>query len=344
MTETIDGVKVWQDGRAARITLARPEALNALDQPMVARIAAALDRFSDASSNAHLVIVDGAGGRAFCAGGDVRAMREAALVGNHAAIEGFFGAEYRLDLTIARYETPFVSLIDGICMGGGLGLAVHGRARVVTEHAVLAMPETAIALFPDVGTAYSLPRLPGALGMYMALTGARMVGADAVHAGLATHYVTRARLPALVEALTGDGVAALAVFAEKPPPFSLAPQRAAIDRCFGAGSVAEIVAALEAEDDEWARDTLAILRRMSPSSVHWSFQYVRRGAHQTLAQVLHDDLQMARWVTLHPDFAEGVRAMVVDKDRKPRWSPGRLEDVDPQAIAAMVEGHTSRRM
>ncbi|HKM61306.1 MAG TPA: enoyl-CoA hydratase/isomerase family protein [Acidisphaera sp.] len=344
MIETIDGVKVWQDGRAGRVVLDRPEALNALDPAMLKRISFALDRFSEVSSRVHLVVVEGAGGRAFCAGGDVRAIRDAALAGDHVTIERFFAAEYGLDLAIARYEKPWVSLIDGICMGGGLGLAVHGMARVATDHAVIAMPETGIALFPDVGTAYALPRLPGAIGTYMALTGTRMVGADAVHAGLATHYVTRARLPDLVAALAKDGYAVLAAFAEKLPPFSLAPHRAAIDRCFGVGSVAEIIAALEAEPSDWGRDTLSTLRRMSPSAVHWSFQHLRRGEHETLTQVLHDDLQMARWVTLHPDFAEGVRAMVIDKDRKPRWSPARIEDVDPHAIATAIhEGRLAPR-
>jgi enoyl-CoA hydratase len=341
--ETIDGVRVWRDRRAGRILLDRPGALNALDPGMLRRISAALDEFSEAPS-VHLVVVEGAGGRAFCSGGDIRHVREAALAGDPRTIEAFFAAEYGLDLAIARYEKPWVSLIDGICMGGGLGLAIHGSARVVTENAVLAMPETAIALFPDVGTAYVLPRLPGALGTYIALVGARLVGADAVHAGLATHYVTGARVPALAEALAADGHAALAVFAETLPPFSLAPHRAAIDRCFGADSVGEIVAALEAEDSDWGRETLATLRTMSPSAVHWAFQHLRNGARQRLAQVLHDDVQMARCVAMHPDFIEGVRAMVIDKDRTPRWNPPRLEDVDPAVIAAMIrDGLAARR-
>ena len=221
-------------------------------------------------------------------------------------------------------------------MGGGIGVSVHGQIRVTTEAGLFAMPETAIAMFPDVGATFMLPRLPGHLGMYLALTGARVQGADAVHAGIATHFVPRADLPALRADLARDGVAAVAVHARTLPPFSLAPHRAAIDRCFGAGSVPEIVARLEADGTEWARETLGTLRAVSPSSVMWSFAAVRRGAGLSLRAALGAELALTRQVTRHADFAEGVRAMVVDKDRQPRWSPERIEAVDPAAIAAML--------
>jgi enoyl-CoA hydratase/carnithine racemase len=322
-------------GRTGHILLNRPAALNALDLGMIGAVTAALAAWRD-DPTVHAVVIEGAGERAFCAGADIRAVRDLALAGDADGVERFFAAEYGLDLATAEYPKPCVSLIDGICMGGGIGVALHGAMRVTTEAGLFAMPETAIALFPDVGTTYALPRLPGCLGTYLALTGARLAGADAVHAGLATHFVPRAALPALRAALQADGVASVAVHAAALPPFSLAPHRAAIDRCFGAPNVPGILARLEEERTDWARDTLATLRSMSPSSVLWSFAAVRRGAGLSLRAALKAELALTRRVTRHPDFAEGVRAVLVDKDRRPRWTPAHIEDVAPEAIAAML--------
>jgi enoyl-CoA hydratase/carnithine racemase len=334
MNQTRDGVAAYRQGRAGRVVLDRPAALNALDLPMIRAVAAALAAFADDPA-VHVVTIASASPRAFCAGGDIRAVRAHALAGEAAAIEAFFAEEYALNLAIARFPKPWIALIDGACLGGGIGLSVHGSARVATERAMFAMPETAIALFPDIGASYVLPRLPGALGMFLALTGTRMTGTDAVHAGFATHYVPTEALPALSDAIAADGAAALGVHAQPVPAFGLAAQRAAIDHCFAADSVPEIIARLEADGGEWATATLATLRRMSPSSLVWSHRLVRAGAGRTLAQCLEAELALTRTVTMHPDFAEGVRAMVVDKDRTPRWSPPRIEDVDPAAIAAM---------
>jgi enoyl-CoA hydratase/carnithine racemase len=281
------------------------------------------------------VAIEGLGGRAFCAGGDIRAIRDAALAGDAAAVEAFFAEEYRLNHLIAEFGKPYVALIDGICMGGGIGVSVHGMFRVVTESALLAMPETGIALFPDVGASFVLPRLPGALGYYLGLTGTRLRGADAVHAGFATHFVAKADLPALSAALARDGVEALAEFAAPLPPFALAEQRAAIDRCFSADTVFEVLARLE-DEGAWGQATIATLRAASPSSLLWSLGIMRRGATRSLAEALDAELRLTRSVTVHPDFAEGVRAMIIDKDRTPRWSPARLEEVDVAAIEAML--------
>jgi enoyl-CoA hydratase len=236
---------------------------------------------------------------------------------------------------IASYPKPYVALIDGICMGGGIGLSVHAPYRVATEHAAFAMPETAIGFFPDIGATFFLPRLPGEIGTYLGLTGLRMRGADAVHAGLATHFTPRAELPALSHALAEDGPAALGCHAAPLPAFSLASQRAAIDRCFGADSMREIVQRLEASGDEWAARTLAALRAVSPSALCWTLEALRRGANLTLPQCQSAELALTRTTMRHPDFAEGVRAMVVDKDRKPRWQPARIEEVDPAETATM---------
>ena len=334
MTDTAS-VIATRTGRIGHVLLNRPKALNALDGGMIDSLSAALDEWRHDAS-VHAVVIEGAGGRAFCAGGDIRAIRTLVMQGDPAGVHDYFAREYALNAAIAGYPKPYVALIDGICMGGGIGVSVHGGIRVTTERAMYAMPETAIAMFPDVGASYFLPRLPGALGLYLGLTGTRLHGADAVHAGIATHFVPSDALDALRVGLAHDGVAALATHAAPLPPFALAPHRVAIDRCFSADSVVAIIARLEAEGSAWAAETLTTLRAVSPAAVLWSFGIIQAGAQRDLAQCLAAELALTAHVTAHPDFAEGVRAMVVDKDRAPRWSSARIEDVDPAAIAAML--------
>jgi enoyl-CoA hydratase/carnithine racemase len=323
-----------RDGRVGRIVLNRPKALNAIDLPMIRACTQSLVGWRD-DPHVHAVVIEGAGDRAFCAGGDVRALRQYELDGEHWRAEAFFREEYDLNLMIATYPKPYIALIDGICMGGGIGVSVHAPYRVATEHAAFAMPETAIGFFPDIGATFFLPRLPGQIGTYLGLTGVRMQGADGVHAGLATHFVRREDLPALSQALAADGAAALGCCTAPLPAFSLAPHRATIDHCFGVDSVAEIVRRLDSVGDEWAAKTVAALRAVSPSALAWTLAALRHGANLTLAQCLEAEIALTRTTMRHPDFAEGVRAMVVDKDRKPRWAPARIEDVDPAAIVAM---------
>jgi enoyl-CoA hydratase/carnithine racemase len=315
---TDDSVLVTRQGRIGLLVLNRPKALNALDLPMIRNLTVALDAWAEDPS-VHAVVITGAGDRAFCAGGDIRAVRDAALSGDEAKIRAFFGEEYALNAKIAAYPKPYISLIDGFCMGGGIGLSVHGAIRVASEKTQFAMPETAIALFPDVGATHVLPRLPGELGMYLGLTGVRVTGADAVHAGFATHFVHKEDFPALTEALGNEGVTALVEFARELPPFSFAPHRATIDRIFGLGSIDEIEQALRDEGTDWAAETLATLAKMSPSSLRWTFDILRAGAGRTLKQCLEAEFNLVLRVTRHPDFAEGVRAMVIDKDRNPKW-------------------------
>ena len=326
-------VQVWREGRAGRIRLHRPKAFNALDLAMLQAIHAAVDVFS-ADPDVHFLLVD-APERGFCAGGDVRGIRAGVMAGDRSVAATFFSAEYALNQAIADCPKPFVALVDGVCMGGGIGISVHGSHRIATERAVFAMPETAIGLFPDVGTTFLLPRLPGKLGMYMALTGARMSGADAVHAGLATHFVPSENWPALAAALVQDGVAVTAAFAEPLPAFSLAAARPVIDAVFSAASVRDIMARLEQDQGTFAQETLRTLRQNSPSAVHWTFAIVRAGAHRTLRQALAAELALAERVATLPEFFEGVRAVLVDKDRAPKWQPALIEDVDPAAISAL---------
>jgi enoyl-CoA hydratase len=321
MAETAEpSIVARREGAAGTILMNRPRALNALDLGMIEGIAAALRDFRDDPA-VRLVLLEGAGGRAFCAGGDVRRMRELVLAGDAAGVEAFFAAEYAMNLGIAEFPKPWISLIDGVCMGGGIGVSVHGSHRIVTEHALLAMPETAIALFPDVGTSFVLPRLPGALGNWLALTGGRLKGAEAVEAGLATHFVPRESLPALRAALLDGDAGAVARFAQPVPPGAVAAQRPAIDRCFGHAGLPAIRAALAAEGTEWAAAQLAILDRVSPTSMAVTLELLRRGATMDLAACLRMELALTRTVTRHPDFAEGVRAVLVDKDNAPRWAP-----------------------
>ena len=322
-------------GRVGRLLLNRPQALNALDPAMLRTLRAALAVWREAPA-LHAVVIDSTSDRAFCAGGDIRLIRGHASAGEAEAIERFFAEEYGLDADIAQFPKPYVALVDGICMGGGVGVAVHGAIRVATEHAAFAMPETGIGMFPDIGATYFLPRLPGSLGIFLGLTGHVLRGADAVHAGLATHFVPRARLPTLRTALAAEGVAAVAPLMALLPDFSLAPHRPAIDRCFSADSLPEILDRLAAEASDWARATIATLRGRSPSSLCWSLAAMRRGAELELPAALAAELRLACRATRHPDFAEGVRAMVVDKDRAPRWTPPTVEQVDPVATAEML--------
>ncbi|WP_236019890.1 enoyl-CoA hydratase/isomerase family protein [Sabulicella rubraurantiaca] len=325
-----------REGRAGTLLMNRPKALNALDLGMIRDFQNAIDAWRD-DPDVALVILEGAGGRAFCAGGDVRAVREAAVAGDRAPVRSFFSEEYAVNEGIATFPKPWVSIIDGVCMGGGIGLAIHNGPRVVSEHALLAMPETAIALFPDVGTSHILPRLPGALGNWLALTGARVTGADNVHCGFATHYVLRENLPALRAALVETGDAGVIErFTAPLPEASFAPYREAIDRCFSKPTVLEIIQALEAEGTEWAAQQVKTLRRMSPTSLCVSLELLRRGAALDLRGCLEEELHLTEGVVHgHPDFREGVRSVLVDKDGSPKWSPPTLEEVDPKAIQGL---------
>lgn len=315
-----DTVLVRRQGRIGRVTLNRPRALNALDPAMIAALTALLAEWRDDPA-VHAVVIEGAGGRAFCAGGDVRAMRDAVLAGHHELVEQFFAAEYTLNLAIARYPKPYVALIDGICMGGGIGVSIHGAVRVASENALFAMPETAIGLFPDVGATYALPRLRGDAGMWLGLTGARVTGPDAVYLGIGTHYVPAAAMGQVADAIAEDGVAALATLAEPPPAATIPMDQV---RCFAAESVSAIMSRLQALGTPWAHDTLAQIHAGSPAAVLRTFDAIRAGATMTLEDALQAELALTRIATRHPDFAEGVRAMLVDKDRTPRWTSAPL--------------------
>ncbi|MBV9440095.1 MAG: enoyl-CoA hydratase/isomerase family protein [Candidatus Eremiobacteraeota bacterium] len=329
---------VQRTGATARLVLNRPAALNAVTRAMFETIATSLLAWRD-DADVRLVLVSGTG-KAFSAGGDIREVRTAVLEGAVDRNEALYRAEYGGNALVSEYPKPYVALVDGICMGGGLGLAVHGSHRVVTERALIAMPETAIGFFPDVGCTYLLPRIPGALGIFAGLTGYRMTAAEAIAAGLADAFVPSQTLAALerdIIAAPGDVDRHVRQHRRTPQPASVAAHRDAIARTFGQPSVAAIVASLEREGSEWARDTLATLRRMSPSALVAAFALFRHGAQLSLREALAMELHAALAMTQRADFLEGVRAMVIDKDRRPAWRPASLEDVDVAEIERLAD-------
>jgi enoyl-CoA hydratase len=326
-------------GRAGIVTLRRPRALNALTLSMVREIAPAIAAFA-ADRSVELVIVRGEG-KAFCAGGDVRAVRDAIVAGDHEWPRAFFDAEYRLDLAIARYPKPWVALLDGVAMGGGLGISVHGSHRIVTERSVLAMPETAIGLIPDVGGTFFLSRCPGELGTWLATTGARVSGREAIALGLATHLVPSDRLGALVEALAERGIAALATFATEPEVADLFPQRALVDRLFAGDDPVAILARLAADPDPFAQETHALLRRRCPWSIAATLDLLRAARARSIEECLRVEYRAVRAAIDRPDFLEGIRAVLVDKDDAPRWSPAAIEELPAIEFPVPAEGDWS---
>ncbi|GLV41048.1 3-hydroxyisobutyryl-CoA hydrolase [Carabus blaptoides fortunei] len=319
------------------LTLNRPKALNALDLSMVKKILPTLIKWEQEKS---LVIVKGAGEKSFCAGGDVKSI---ALAGQRGDPLGnvFFKHEYTMNGIIGTYKIPYVAFIDGIVMGGGVGLSVHGQYRVATERSLFAMPETQIGLFPDVGGSYFLPRLGGKLGLYLGLTGQRLKGYDMLKAGIATHYVNSASLPDLEKQLLDccnahDIDKVLKKFSvDGCADFSLAPYLKQINKCFSAPTVEAIVKELEKDNSQWAQSTIKMLCKMSPTSMKVTKVLLERGAQISLHECLQMEYNVAVNTLAKNDFYEGVRALLIDKDQSPKWKPATLEDVSDD----LVESH-----
>ncbi len=320
-----------------RITLNRPKAINALNHAMIRAIDAALVRWA-CDPTIRIVLLEGNGERGLCAGGDIRALYGDAKSGRLAGPAAFFYDEYRLNARIARFAKPFVALMDGIVMGGGIGLSAHASHRVVTPRSMLAMPETGIGFIPDVGGTYLLGRAPGELGVHAALTAAPLGPADAILCGLADVCVAFDRLPALIDTLAGEGSsvgAALESMSMAPPPGVLAAARPWIDACYAAGTVEQIVALLLSRPEAAARQAAADIAGKSPTSLKVTLRAVRQARrYGRLEPCLQQEYDAALACMRSHDFAEGVRAAVVDKDRNPRWFPARLEDVSPEQVAA----------
>jgi enoyl-CoA hydratase len=324
-----DTVKFSRAGGLATVMLDRPKALNALNLEMIRAIGPQLSAWADDPSVTN-VAMTGAGDKAFCAGGDVRALVLAKREDpNTTLTHDFFWHEYRLNRQIHRYPKPNVAIIDGIAMGGGVGLSVPGRYRVITEKTVFAMPEMGIGLFPDVGGSFYLSRAPGEIGIYLALTGARLNAADVMYCGFGTHYVPSAQIPELLEALaSGPAEAALARFHRQPGTAPISRHRGAIDRCFAASTVDAILDSLLHEGGEWGRHVRdEMVTRKSPTSLKVTLQQIRRGRLLGFEDCLRMEFRLVQAFMRGHDFFEGVRAVLIDKDQNPRWNPADLASV-----------------
>ncbi|MEU3825453.1 enoyl-CoA hydratase/isomerase family protein [Streptomyces sp. NPDC029080] len=321
-------------GRAAHITLNRPKALNALDHGMVRRIGEALTAWEHDPA-VETVVITGAGERGLCAGGDIRAIHDDARDGDGSASAAFWRDEYRLNARIARYPKPYVAVMDGIVMGGGVGVSAHGSVRIVTERSRIAMPETGIGFVPDVGGTYLLALAPGELGTHLALTGAQIGAADALLCGLADHHVPSASLRDLTEDLAGMPVRdALARHVRPPAQGELAGRREWIDACYTADTVEEIVHRLLAHGAPDAKEAAETLLAKSPTALKVTLAAVRRARQLgPLERVLDQEYRVSCAALTTPDLVEGIRAQVVDKDRRPSWSPATLSEITDADVA-----------
>ena len=329
-------VLATRSGHLARLTLNRPEALNALTTPMCELLTEALLGLQG-DTDVACVLLDGAGERAFCAGGDVVMLHDSGKARDGRA-EGFWRTEYALNDLIHRYAKPYVSLIDGIVMGGGVGLSVHGRYRVAGDTTLFAMPETGIGYFPDVGGTFFLPRLGEgdslAIGNWLGLTGARLGPAQCVELGIATHFVPTENHAGLARTLTkeDDAGAVLDMMHTDPPAGEPVPDAV---RCFDHDSVAEIIDALEADGSDWAQGQLKQLRRKSPLALAVTLEALRRGRQMSFRECMAMELDLSLNFLSTQDFYEGIRAQLIDKDRKPQWSHDGADAVTDEQVERM---------
>lgn len=344
MHDKVDDVILERRGSAGIIRLNRPRALNSLTLGMVRAIAEALDHFS-ADADVATVVMAGEGERGFCAGGDIRALHESGRDGTPAA-ENFWREEFRLNHRIATYPKPYVVLMDGITMGGGVGLSSHGRHRVVTERTRFAMPETGIGYFPDVGATWLLPRAPGEIGIWIGLTGLEVGAADVIYAGLADVQVSAFQLPELVDTLAGlsraashrDVDAVMKNLSDDPGKGSLRENSDMIQRTFRSSKVSEILLALQGEASDFAVETQRALQTRSPTSLTLALRLLREGKQsRNLAECLRREFGVCLQILRGSDFYEGIRAAVIDKDRNPKWLPATLDAVEQGSIDAFFQ-------
>jgi enoyl-CoA hydratase len=339
MSETLlrDGdLLVRRDGMLRRITLNRPQALNAITLDMALAMTPLLREW-ESDPKVGAVLLDGAGERAFCAGGDIRALYDAAKAGDSLPAR-FWATEYNLNVLIARFPKPLIAVMDGLVMGGGIGLSAHAAHRVVTERSAIAMPEVGIGFFPDVGACFLLARAPGYIGTYLALTGDRIGAADAIHCSLADVHVPADRLGELPSVLTGcrnsaQVRASLEGLSAAPAPARLQNEREWIDACYGAGELETIVTRLSACHAEAARAALDVMRKASPTSLKVALRNIRSAAaFKKVEESFQQDYRIALACIAGHDFLEGIRATIIDKDRNPRWRPDKIEAVTPDIV------------
>lgn len=327
-TGTDDSLLLRTEGRAAYLTLNRPKVLNALTHAMVRRIDVALTAWEHDPA-VETVVLTGAGERGLCAGGDIRAIHDDARNGDGTASAAFWRDEYRLNARIAHYPKPYVAVMDGIVMGGGVGVSAHGSVRIVTERSKIAMPETGIGFVPDVGGTYLLALAPGELGTHLALTGSPAGAGDALLCGLADLYVPSDSLPGLLAALAHAPVRqVLGQYARQEPSGELAAARPWIDACYAADTVEEIIDRLLEHGGSAAKETAETLLTRSPTSLKVTLAALRRARRLgPLENVLDQEYRVSCAALTAPDLVEGIRAQVIDKDRSPRWTPPTLAEV-----------------
>jgi enoyl-CoA hydratase len=329
-------------GVAGVVTLNRPQALNALTRNMVLKLQATLDAWRHDPAVTRVVVI-AAPGRAFCAGGDLREIYEFGRAGRQTEALDFFRKEYLLNVTIKHYPKPYIALIDGIVMGGGVGISVHGSHRIATERLLFAMPEVGIGFFPDVGGTWFLPRMPDEIGTFCALTGERLKIADALGVGVATHYVPSAHIAELLDVLSNATCldTAISAFSQRPQDGPILLRRTAIQQLFAADRVEDILAALDAAaaqpsaDAVWLRQLATTIRGRAPLSLKLALAQIRKGAHWSFDECMRAEFRIVFRVLQGHDFYEGVRALIVDKDNNPRWQPAELQDVP----SAEIERH-----
>ena len=328
-----DEIRLEQSGSIGLVTLDRPTALNALTHPMVRELSRALVEWrQDPAISA--VVIRAVPGRAFCAGGDIRVVSDLVARQGAAAVLPFFADEYRMNWRIKRFPKPYIALMDGITMGGGVGVSVHGSHRIVTERTMFAMPETGIGMFPDVGGTWFLPRLPGEVGTYLGLTGHRLGGADCLSVGIGTHFVPSEHIENLVDRVC-SGMAiedVLGELATTPGEAPLLARRSEIDAHLSANDIPSLLSRLEGSETAFAGECLASLRGKSPISVGIALRQIREGAGLEFEECMRLEYRLVGHVMAHGDFQEGVRALIIDKDKQPRWQDAALEDVSADHV------------
>ncbi len=332
-----DDIQIRISGLAGRITLTRPEALNAMTYDMCMAIGDALSEW-ESDDAVKLVIIDAEGSRSFCSGGDIADLYATGKAGDYAYGRKFWADEYRINAQIKNYTKPYVAIMDGIVMGGGVGISAHGSHRIVTENTLFAMPECGIGLVPDVGGNQLLAKAPGAIGEYLGTTGARLKAADCITAGIADTFIPEAKLADLIAELeaTGD-LALIDAYKAEPEPGTLEGDLPMINEFFATGDAIEIIARLEAADTDWAANAAKLMRRNCPVSVACAIEIVRKSRDfAKIEDILALEYRFTYRSMSHGNFVEGVRAQIIDKDRQPKWSPATLEDLAVGQVSDML--------
>lgn len=332
-----DDIHIRNIGKTGRITLTRPQALNAMTYEMCMSIGEALDTWGN-DDNVSMIVIDAEGSKSFCAGGDIADLYKTGKAGDFAYGQKFWADEYRINAKIKNYSKPYVAIMDGIVMGGGVGISAHGSHRIVTENTLFAMPECGIGLVPDVGGNYFLSRAQGSIGEYLGTTGARLKASDCIYAGIADAFVPEDELPQLIEQLEKTGeTACIEAFTRECIPGELAINQKTINTHFSKSNAVEIIKSLEADGDDWELNAAKLMRRNCPLSVACAVEIVREARKaQTIEDILKLEYRFTHRSMEHGDFIEGIRAQIIDKDRTPNWNPSTLEELTQDKINSML--------